>query len=279
MLKELQNKLYGILQFLDETCKKLGIKYYLAYGTLLGAVRHKGFIPWDDDADVWMTRADYDILQNYLKENDLDPRYGLNYGKYSADGDRPLEFQMRIVDKKVKINKQIYGTMTDFHLWLDIFALDCVPSKKEKQYVKRFKRKLNKYKISRCKRFVTKNKTPFLKFNKLIYFLHNKLGFFKHTFVEEKVIARAHDALTMYNNRAEECDKYFTYASVYLHSPKKCLFEKAWFGEPVSLNFESGEFCAPQKHHELLTQVYGDYMQIPKESERITHGTEILELE
>ena len=278
MLEKLHNKLFGILQFLDATCKKLGIKYYLGYGTLLGAVRHKGFIPWDDDVDVWMTRADYDVLQKYLKENDSDPNYGLNYGKYWAEGDRPLEFQMRIMDKNVKINKQIYGKMTEFHLWLDIFALDCVPSNKEKQYVKRFKRRLRNYKISRCKKFVTTNGRLMSMLNKVIYRLH-KIGFFRHTFIEEKVVARAHDALTMYNGRAEECDKFFTYAAVYLNSPTKCLFDKNWFGEPIEMDFETGKFYVPSKYHELLTQVYGDYMKLPKESERISHDIELIEAE
>ena len=58
-LREMQDVEFGILYFFKEICDKHGLRYYLAYGTLLGAVRHSGFIPWDDDVDVWMPREDY----------------------------------------------------------------------------------------------------------------------------------------------------------------------------------------------------------------------------
>ena len=58
-VRPLQKQVFAILQFLDEICRRNNFTYYLAYGTLLGAVRHKGFIPWDDDVDIWMPREDY----------------------------------------------------------------------------------------------------------------------------------------------------------------------------------------------------------------------------
>ena len=69
-LKEIRRRLLGILIELDEFCSENNIKYYLCAGTLLGAVRHKGFIPWDDDIDICMSRPDYDKLLSISKEND-----------------------------------------------------------------------------------------------------------------------------------------------------------------------------------------------------------------
>ena len=56
----------GIMEYIHEVCQKIGAKYFLAYGSLIGAVRHKGFIPWDDDMDICMLRDDYEKLQDYL---------------------------------------------------------------------------------------------------------------------------------------------------------------------------------------------------------------------
>lgn len=65
-MKEVQKGSLEILKKIDEICNQLNLKYYLAYGTLIGAIRHKGFIPWDDDVDIMMPRKDYDSLVQYF---------------------------------------------------------------------------------------------------------------------------------------------------------------------------------------------------------------------
>ena len=65
-IKEMQHIALDVLIYLDKVCSKYGLKYFIVDGTLLGAVRHKGFIPWDDDIDVWMPRADYDRLADVI---------------------------------------------------------------------------------------------------------------------------------------------------------------------------------------------------------------------
>lgn len=71
-IKDCQNIELGILIKVDELCKKLGLRYYLIYGTLLGAVRHQGFIPWDDDLDIMMPRPDYKVLIDYFEAHKRD---------------------------------------------------------------------------------------------------------------------------------------------------------------------------------------------------------------
>ena len=277
-LKELQLRLFGILSFFDELCQKLGLKYYLAYGSLLGGVRHKGFIPWDDDVDVWMPRKDFDKLYEYLTKEKPSERYFLNVGKYKAECDRACKFQMRIVDSKTKVYKPVSGMKMDFFLWMDIFALDQYPEKDEKKYIKSFKKRLLWYKIARCKTVVLKD--GFLKttMNKAIYFLHNKLGFFKRCLNEEKEIDKAYKVLVKYEGD-ESANKYFSYAAVYFGNVKKCTFDKSLFEETVRLDFLTKKICAPSRFDEILTQIYGDYMKLPKEEDRVTHEIEVIEAE
>ena len=124
------------------------------------------------------------------------------------------------------------------------------------------------YKIARCKTFVIHNGSLYSKLNKIIYTLHNKFGFFKHTLKEEKEIQKTYRTLTKYSNKGEH---YFSYAAVYLNKPEKCIFEKKWFAESVETRFENGEFSSPSGWHEILTTLYQDYMVIPEEHERYNH--------
>lgn len=116
-----------ILIAFDEFCKEHNLRYSLGAGTLLGAVRHKGFIPWDDDIDLFMLRSEYDSMLEIAKtESVIAGRYRI-ISPY--DEDMPYPF-VKIIDIKTKVVEK--GKNTDFGLWLDIFPVDfCGNSKKE----------------------------------------------------------------------------------------------------------------------------------------------------
>ena len=277
--RKLQLVSLEILSFFDSVCEQQGLSYYLAYGTLLGAVRHKGFIPWDDDIDVWMPRDDYMKLLAYFKNTNTDEQFGLSDGPYKLDGDRPAEFQMRIIDKTKKIVRMFAGKDTVMYPWIDVFCLDIFPESQKQKYLKEFKRHLFFYKIARCKHFLIEEKSLFGRANKLIYTLHQKFHLFNHLLNEGKQIQKAVGALTKYQSKeSADCKEYFCYAAVYLPQPQKCFFPRQWFAETVKLEFEGRKFSAPKNWDGVLELLYNDYMQLPPEEQRrCTHSARFLE--
>lgn len=276
-MTDLQTVVLGILKFVDEVCRENGLTYYLAYGTLLGAVRHHGFIPWDDDIDLWMPREDYMKLLEIL-QNTQDERYALSTGDLKPNGDRPEVLQMRIVDKKVRI-KRAYavGEVIPYFPWVDIFALDEYPKKNFKKYISSFKRELFMFKVARSKTFLIKAKSFYGMMNRFLYFLYNKCGLLKHCLNEQKHLDKVYKAITRYSQNKEENDGVFCYAAVYLSRIEKCLFETEWFGKPVELEFEGLRCLCPRNTDSILKKVYGDYMQLPPEDQRRkTHDVELV---
>jgi lipopolysaccharide cholinephosphotransferase len=277
-VRVIQNEAFEILCFLDRICRARNLRYYLAYGTLLGAVRHRGFIPWDDDVDVWMPRDDYMKLLDYLRKEDRDERFALSDGIYREKGDRPPELQMRIIDKTMRISRVFSGRRAVMYPWIDIFCLDVFPDRKKKQYLKTFQRRLFLYKIARCKSHLIEQDSFYGKMNKLIYTLHNRYHLFRHVLNEEKGKNKAVAAITKYQDLDErESREYFCYAAVYLPTPQKCFFDRTWFENTTELEFEGRRFFAPCGWDSVLKTLYRDYMQLPPEDQRhCTHGAELI---
>ena len=127
----------NILNEIATICEINGLQYYLAYGTLLGAIRHEGFIPWDDDIDIYLARNDYDRLAMILKNPQTAKPVWLEY----YDGDKEGYYYpfAKAVDNttiaKMEDNKTQHG------IWIDIFPMDNIPNsnKKQEKFVKKGK--------------------------------------------------------------------------------------------------------------------------------------------
>ena len=120
-IQEIQRGSVQILKVIDHICRKEKLKYYLIYGTLLGAVRHKGFIPWDDDVDIMMPRPDYEVLIKYFEEHkeELKP---LEMFDYRSNKQYPYMIA-RLSDSRYILdvhNEKDYG----LGLFVDIYPLD-----------------------------------------------------------------------------------------------------------------------------------------------------------
>lgn len=122
-LEEIQRVQLGMLDEVDRLCKKNNIKYFLSGGTLLGAIRHKGFIPWDDDIDLWMTRENYKKFKKVLKKELSEQYVAVDY---FADIHYPLSI-MKIEKKGTKYVEDIFSNLNiTSGIYIDIFPLDCI---------------------------------------------------------------------------------------------------------------------------------------------------------
>ncbi len=244
-----------------EVCNKLKLKYYLLGGTLLGAVRHKGFIPWDDDIDIGMPRKDYDIFmckgQELLRENlflqniDTDKEYYLNFAKIRNSETTFVESSYR----HHRINHGVY---------IDIFPLDYFPDDENQRKV--FRRKNSMYNLRIAAEFYLPN-TKTVKFKIATLLL-------KIVFPTAMKISRKRERLF---KSVEKSSYLANYCGAW---GAREIVPKDWYGEGTELCFEGIKVTAPKEYDKWLTQVYGDYMQLPPvEKQKGHHFVEVIDLE
>jgi lipopolysaccharide cholinephosphotransferase len=242
-----------ILVDVAKFCDEHGLRYSLAYGTLIGAVRHKGFIPWDDDIDITMPRADYnEFLRTYNQEGKfykaIDPRSSIARHSY-----------VKVIDTRtVKIEPMIeYEEYLGVDI--DIFPLDGMPAD-DKIYDKWYATMHSIY-----RKYVYGIMTPNAKSHWSNFKLRvRKIG------VPKDVGILLDKAQTMHEQYPyEECE----YVGA-LECPwdwKENRVKKELYEQRVEVDFEGLKFKAPAGYHSILTSIYGDYMCLPPEAERVTH--------
>lgn len=254
-IKELQAYSLEILLAVDEFCKQNNITYYLGEGTLLGAIRHNGFIPWDDDIDILMPRQDYErfinlaqfLLPNnyYLDCMETNPNYWVIGAKVK------LTKATKYEQTKVKKLSKYCGP------YIDIFPLDYVPESSS------FMQLFQGYKIKALRRtlfFKTRYSINFNRKFNIILFLFSKIVTVK--FIHKRI----KNNMTKYNNK-DDNQYMISYASYY--SAAKQTVHKSVYDNTRVHVFEGYEFPVPAKAECLLTAIYGDYIILPDESKRI----------
>ena len=137
-IRDTQNLMLPVLVFIDKICREHNLRYSLAYGTLIGAIRHKGFIPWDDDIDILMPRPDYEKLQNIIKNMNSD-EFGI---MDSNDLDSFYVTRMaKIFNKKTYLKEFPHKYILEYGAFVDIFAVNGMPDnvaeikKNEERYI------------------------------------------------------------------------------------------------------------------------------------------------
>ena len=246
-VRDVQNKILEIMKYIDCLCRENGIVYYIMGGTALGAVRHGGFIPWDDDLDIFMTPSEYEKFkqvfedakseQYVLQEWRTTPNY-LEYAKIRMNGTTFIEENFK--DRK------------DMHhgIYVDIMILHKVPEKKIMQKVVYYESKfVTLYGLSQ-RNWKPKSKGQAFVL-KLLKILPCKL-----------MAKRCYKRIYKYSDRQQG------YKYCYWITPAKFrsgLFETSFFDEPMDIPFEDTVLMGSKKIKEYLSYRYGDYMKLPSE--------------
>ncbi len=257
-IKTLQARLVPMLECIDKVCREHHLRYYLWAGTMLGAVRHKGFIPWDDDMDICMPRPDYDLLLVHCHE--WMPAPFEVVGPHNRS-DYPYPFA------KVEDSSTTVLERPDFNfpegIYVDIFPIDGIPSDKAVAT-----KHLKKYKFWRHLLFF-RGRDPF-KHGKgprswwplLIHKMYSL----------QQLQDKVQRLMTQY--KFDDCEQVIDYDSVF-----RGIVAKKILGEPKEYEFEGKKFLGVSDAHQYLTEMYGDYMTPPPKEKQIQHNFYYINLE
>lgn len=258
ILRALQMKELECVKDIALICQKYSIKWMLGYGTLLGAVRHEGFIPWDDDMDILMFKEDVDKFVEVC-EKELDKeKYFLQ--SYETDVNHPcMSLKIRI-NNTCSMLRKYKDIPMNWGICIDIFTIRYAPTKKTDRKRMEFSWKLCNM-LLQSSLYDSKLYDNFIK-KCVIRFLQ-----------KNRTSKNIHRLIDTINNLSQKTDK----KEIWIDGEIK-YFPTDIFKETMSLKFEGEHFPCPIKTHECLRFSYGDYMQLPPEEERIGHGDIIVDL-
>ena len=258
-LKELQCELKEMLRKISEFLGKHNIEYYVSYGTMLGTIRHKGFIPWDDDIDISMTRENFEKLVKIAKINcNIDNELQIQYCEL-GNSVYPI---IKIVNKKIFL----YDSLEiDKNIWIDVFPLDSLPN--DEKEIKKFMKKT----FIMSQLYMVKN------------FKYREIPKTTRS-IRATILKYLCKPLTIFINKEKWIKKYLKIVKKYNNVESKFISGVAWHREtfnkfPKSIlasdiyDFEDIKVIGFKDYDCYLKICYGDYMTLPPEDKRETHNT------
>ena len=246
--REVQKLEVYILKEINRICTKYNIKYMAGYGTLIGAVRHQGFIPWDDDMDLCMLREDFQRFKTaclkefgnefFYQSNDTDPEYFLLYDKIRLNGTMFRETHVA----KYNINHGVY---------IDIFPIDYLPRKKMQWFLQYYG--FHFFRTGVMAKYMM---------------LDARKGKKRALFTILRLLYAPFSLQFLYNKAQHFAMKYDGKKSPYasnFYTPfrKKDIFKTSLYTNTRNVDFEDTQISIPDDYHTMLSKLYGDYMKLP----------------
>lgn len=237
-----------MLRDVADFCDKSGLTYFLAYGTLIGAIRHNGFIPWDDDIDIAMPRPDYDKFiqsfnnresHNRVIDFSIDKNYGVSFAK--------------VFDNRTWLNEFKYKE-EKFGVYIDVFPIDGVGGKWQMIKAKKLDKLLHAKKANFKNRSLFKNITNFVV--KMFLFPFSVYDILKYC--DSNARQYPFGSTPMAGNMLE------TYGTCE-------IVDTSVFSSTILHKFEDGEYRIPVGYDKWLRSIYNDYMQLPPKDQQVAH--------
>lgn len=263
--KFLQNIELDMVREFVRICEKYNLDYFMAGGTFLGAVRHKGFIPWDDDIDLGMYRSDYD---KFLKIAETELSYPYKIQTYKNTETHHYYFS-HIVDLRYKVRRLGSLDKREEYVWIDIFPYDGLP---DGVHGNLFYLKLLFYRF--CYHMAYFDRVNIARTDraawqkiilKILLCIHNILKFDKNKWRNK--IDKNLKSVDINN-----CKRIMSFMGVKL---QKEIMPRVVYDELIEYEFEGIKLKGPENFDKVLSQMYGDYMELPPENKRISHPMEI----
>lgn len=254
-LQELKEIEFNLLKVFDAFCKENNIKYYLSHGTLLGAIRYKTFIPWDDDVDLLIPRDDYNRMISLFKDSD---RYKL----FAFEKDENYRYPVaKLCDMTTRKDEFGYNNGLELGVDIDLFPLDAwdddiEKAEKEAKYIEK-----NMLCLVMSKLKKPDSINPIKRFVKGIAMVFCKMLGSKF-FIRRIIKASCKDG--QLGNNYLGCKAWCVYG-------EKGIIPAEVFKDTIEIEFEGEMFPAPSGYDTYLTCLYGDYLPEPPKEKQKTH--------
>lgn len=263
-MNELQKTELELLETFISTCKKLDLIYYLVCGSALGAIKYKGFIPWDDDIDVALPRKHYNIFlekaKTVLPEN-------VFLQNYHTDQACPFFFSKLRDSKTTFIEKNVKDIKMNHGVYIDIFPLDGYPENAAAARMMEFRKKVLTWKINSAFP-LKKDQKPH---TKALLSIEKALGYNRRT---SKYTSRLDSLVSGYD---EQCSKIWCNHGNWQGKLEYAPREQ--YGEGTFVDFEGLKVRIPELYDEYLTQKYGNWRaDLPDEEKKGHHYYEVCDL-
>ena len=259
-IREIQNILLDIYKFVDEICRKHDYKLFLAGGSALGAVRHHGFIPWDDDLDLTLPREDYEEFVRIAKE-ELPGYLKLTWMK------RLNHYRIEDSRYEMELNGAYQQSINEgekSYIFVDLQPFDGVP----KPIVIRTFHCVRVMFYRMAYRMCDSQKICIESWRKkwelFLIALFKKMPFLFTK--EEKLQQKFDEKMKKYNYK--DCGYIADFVGKYLF---RDVYPKSWWEPGILVAFEDVQVRIPSEYDKYLSRIYGDYMKIPDKKEQITH--------
>lgn len=259
---EAKNELIKMLKYFNEFCRENNIKYSLIGGSLIGAIRHNGMIPWDDDIDVILTKDNYLKLKKIFNKKSRKKEYVLYDFKYDNDFYFPFMKMMNINTYVDEHNS--HKKLKNYGLFIDIFCYTSAPIDENKRY-----RFFKKIKTVNSLLSITSPFEKGLSMKKRILRIgKNILAFL----IGKKRIHRIEDKL-MFNNNWEDSDYVISNWPIYSYN--KEIQNKEDTKKYMNATFEGVNVMIFESYNNILKNTFGDYMKLPPIEKRVNHNMDV----